>query len=148
MCQITDSTCTFRTPLNADAHDQCGGDEKAGLQCRKVSQFCDEEHEWHCNRYKRELKCLQYSNNFLGVYIRKLLSSYLMSFSRDCIHVNDLCDGVEQCADGSDEDPTICTSSNELPIRLVDPDAAESGLENIRLGRVEVKYKVKYIFNL
>ena len=49
--QITDSTCTFRTPLNADAHDQCGGDEKAGLQCRKVSQFCDEEYEWHCNRY-------------------------------------------------------------------------------------------------
>ena len=72
------------------------------------------------------------------------ISLCLIPFSRDCIHVNDLCDGVEQCADGSDEDPSICTSSNELPIRLVDPDAAESGLENIRLGRVEVKYKVKY----
>ena len=82
------------------------------------------------------------------IYIRKLLSSCIMPFSRDCIHVNDLCDGVEQCADGSDEDPAICTSSNELPIRLVDPDAAESGLENVRLGRVEVKYKVKYIFHL
>ena len=76
------------------------------------------------------------------------VSLYLILFSRDCIHVNDLCDGVEQCADGSDEDPTICTSSNELPIRLVDPDAAESGLENVRLGRVEVKYKVKYILHL
>ena len=77
-----------------------------------------------------------------------ILSNFIMSFSRDCIHVNDLCDGVEQCADGSDEDPSICTSSNELPIRLVDPDAAESGLENVRLGRVEVKYKVKIYIRL
>ena len=76
------------------------------------------------------------------------VSLCLILFSRDCIHVNDLCDGVEQCADGSDEDPSICTSTNELPIRLVDPDAAESGLENIRLGRVEVKYKVRYIIHL
>ena len=49
--QITESTCEFRTPANADPHDQCGGDEKAGLKCRKVSQYCNEEFEWHCNRH-------------------------------------------------------------------------------------------------
>ena len=66
--------------------------------------------------------------------------------SRDCIHVNQLCDGVEQCADGSDESQNICSSGNEEltgeRIRLVDPENVENGGQPVTLGRVEVKYKV------
>ena len=60
--------------------------------------------------------------------------------------MNQLCDGVEQCADGSDESTTICSSGNEQltsdRIRLVDPESAENGGQPITLGRLEVKFKV------
>ena len=31
--------------------------------------------------------------------------------SGDCIAVYDVCNGIAQCADGSDEDPSVCPSN-------------------------------------
>ena len=63
--------------------------------------------------------------------------------------MNELCDGVAQCADGSDEDISNCSTTNELltkdRIRLFDPESSEENSgERVKRGRVEVKFKVYY----
>ena len=93
-----------------------------------ISQCSFEDHEAHVHycagTEKAGLKCRK---------TVKLCEDFEFHCkNRECIHVNDLCDGTPQCGDGSDEKKMQCSSP--LQVRLVDgPDP--------RTGRIEVRHK-------
>ena len=79
------------------------------------------------------------------------LISYYFYFSGECIDINDLCNGMKDCVDGSDENISNCDQSEDLEIRLVDPHALPSDFTSftakpVKRGRVEIKHNVRYLF--
>ena len=54
--------------------------------------------------------------------------------NKECINVNDLCDGTPHCGDQSDEETSLC--SKPFQIRLVGGPS-----QNGRVGRVEIRHK-------
>ncbi len=103
---------------------ECDGEERHISECR----FGD--HEAHADRH------LCSGTEKAGVICRKT-SRACEEFQYhcadgECIHVNNLCDGLHNCRDGSDEDASACSAP--LQIRLADG-------EDPRSGRVEVRHK-------
>ena len=79
------------------------------------------------------------------------LISHYFYFSGECIDINDLCNGMKDCVDGSDENISNCDQSKDLEIRLVDPHALPSDFTSftakpVKRGRVEIKHNVRYLF--
>ena len=77
--------------------------------------------------------------------------SHYFYFSGECIDINDLCNGMKDCVDGSDENISNCDQSEDLEIRLVDPHALPSDFTSftakpVKRGRVEIKHNVRYLF--
>ena len=77
--------------------------------------------------------------------------TYYFYFSGECIDINDLCNGMKDCVDGSDENISNCDQSEDLEIRLVDPHALPSDFTSftakpVKRGRVEIKHNVRYLF--
>ena len=63
--------------------------------------------------------------------------------------INSLCDGVLDCIDGSDEHPSNCDLSDDLEIRLVDPNVGPGDFTNfnaepVKKGRVEIRPQMSF----
>lgn len=100
----------------------CNGDEKHITEC----QFKDD------SSFRNT--CM--GNEKAGVICRKTSKTCeeheWHCHDKECIHVNNLCDGIPNCKDASDEDPEMC--SIPLQVRLADGESDNS-------GRVEVRHK-------
>ena len=91
-------------------------------------------------------------------FFSKLICSYFKSLfttghrhsklaetsSKDCIDVNFLCDGENNCFDGSDEFSSNCDEKGGLEVRLLDPYTADTSAEGVARGRVEIKLNVRH----